>query len=146
MFLDHFTQFCLKIKAFLSSLKELNEISFLNINLPPVHVVEQHLQLPAADVFEVDYGLVHVHFRLTKEVSEKGGADGKHQLVGWEGLVGGGQRHIRQERTATQGLSQREEDRMVIIPFQAKIFITRPHFCSKIHKKVQNSWFVHRKI
>jgi len=55
--------------------------------------------------------------------------------VGWEGLVRGGQRHVRQEGAATQGLGQREEDRMVIIPLQTEILITCPHFVTKFTNK-----------
>ena len=85
-----------------------------NVNLAPVHVGEQLLQVFWIDILEVD-NWVFVWPRV-EEGSEVGTADGENQLVRLKDLPPAGQGDITQLLGAAKVLHNREKTRMVVIP------------------------------
>ena len=85
-----------------------------NVDLAPVHVGEQLLQVLGIDILEVD-NRVFVWPRV-EESSEVGTADGENQLVRLKDLPPAGQGDITQLLGAAKVLHNCKKARMVVIP------------------------------
>ena len=71
----------------LGHVEDGDELGLPDLDLPPVHVLQQQLQVPRADVFQEDDVLLRA--QLPEEALEVRTADTEHKLVGFKYFVPG---------------------------------------------------------
>ena len=125
------------------SCKEIEQLTVSTVDFSSVHEGEQHLQVLLRDIFQVDNETLSRRISLGEEATKEGGADWKDKAVSRKGWFASGQCHISQaalhttwsqhnssqQRWSNEDLLEQllcnwEENRVMIIPLEAEIFIS----------------------
>jgi len=112
----------------LSDLEEACELVLGDVDLAPVHVLEDGLHIRVADVLEHDDRVGTGD--LEEQRLEVGRTGGQHHLVALNGGTFAGQRAVSERFTLQQLVEHGQQVGPVVVPAQAVLLRSAPHLAA----------------